>query len=74
MPDRDEMAVLIETALTTDGGVSADEGLERRILARVAEAGASRPARRRVWLGWALALPVAACLLVMIFLPKPKLK
>ncbi|HTW81513.1 MAG TPA: hypothetical protein VME23_18350 [Terracidiphilus sp.] len=57
---------LIRSSLETYADPGSDSGLAQRILARIAAEGA-REQRRRL-LGWAIALPVAACLIVLIVL------
>ena len=54
---------MLRSSLESYAGSDADRGLAERILARVAAEGA-RDKRRRI-LGWAIALPVAACLMVL---------
>ncbi|MDE3186780.1 MAG: hypothetical protein KGM96_04560 [Acidobacteriota bacterium] len=61
---------MLDSALTTYGDPGPDSGLEQRVLARVAATGTPRPHRR--WLRWAIALPVAACLLILV-MSKPKI-
>lgn len=64
MPESDDLNSMIDSALTTYGDPGPDSGLEQRVLARVAAEAASSPLRR--WLPWAIALPVAACLLIFV--------
>ena len=68
MREDDELDQLIHAALVTYG--EADDGLERRILNRVS---AQSYPKRRLWLPWVVALPVAACfiLLFLLFGPRP---
>ena len=72
MPDsRDELDRLLDSALATYADPGADSGLEHRILSRIASEAA--PAPRRRWLVWAIALPAAACLLLLVLLSRPGL-
>jgi hypothetical protein len=68
MPDdpnhNKELDQLLDTALSTYA--EHDEHLESRILAHLA-AQTSAPKRRR-WLPWAIALPIAACLVLLLTL------
>ncbi|MDR5726516.1 MAG: hypothetical protein RB191_03505 [Terriglobia bacterium] len=64
MPERDDLDGMLDAALTTYGDPGPDSGLEQRVLARVAAEAAPSPLRR--WLPWAIALPVAACLLILV--------
>lgn len=57
---------MLRSSLESYAGAEADRGLAERILARVAAKG-MRDKRRRL-IGWAIALPVAACLVVAIAL------
>jgi len=57
---------LLRSSLETYADPGSESGLAQRILARIAAEGA-REQRRRL-LGWAIALPVAACLIVLIVL------
>lgn len=67
MHEKNELDLLIDSALATYAG--AEDGLEDRILARVAEMQAARRlVRRRMWM-LAVAVPVAACLLLLILVP-----
>lgn len=68
--------VLIDAALATYADPGPDSGLDRRVMARIAEARISAEAspRRRRWLPWAIALPAVACLLLFLLMlsgPKP---
>ncbi len=68
MPEQDNLDLLLDSALRTYGDPGADSGLSERILARV---GASREAAstaspRRRWLLWAIAMPAAACVLLLV--------
>ena len=66
MPERDELDLLVQSALASYAEPGAKSGLEERILARIAAEGAPLPQRR--WLPWAIALPIAAGLLVLLLL------
>ncbi len=79
MREKDDLDVLLDSALSTyadpgqdsrlDSGL--DSGLAQRILARIAavrESAERTPATRRRWLPWAIALPAAACVLLFIVL------
>ena len=61
MHEEGKLDLLIDAALRTYG--KADARLELRLLAQIADAGEAWP--RRMWLGWAVALPVAACLVLL---------
>jgi hypothetical protein len=63
MPDRDELDLLIDSAVSDYGAPQA--GLEARILARIAEETKSKKQR---WLPWTFALPVAAGVLLLLLL------
>jgi len=67
--------ILIDAALRSYADPGPEAELERRVMARIAEARISaEPAPRRRWLPWAIALPVAACLLLFLLVlsgPKP---
>ncbi|WP_058186068.1 hypothetical protein [Terracidiphilus gabretensis] len=60
MPDDRELDHLLDTALSTYA--EPREGLEARVLANLS----ARPTRR--WLPWIIALPIAACLLLLLTL------
>jgi hypothetical protein len=66
MPEQDEMDLLIHSALSSYADPGRESGLEKRILARIAEEDALVTGRR--WLPWAIALPVAAGLLLLLML------
>ena len=66
MREHDELDFLINSALSTYAEPDAEPGLEDRILARIAADGV--PLQRRRWLPWAIALPIAAGLLVLLVL------
>jgi hypothetical protein len=66
MPEHDELDLLVQQALASYADPGCESGLEERILARIEAEGAPRPRRR--WLPWAIALPVAAVLLVLLLL------
>ena len=64
MRANDDLDLLLDSALSTYSDPGPEAGLETRVLARVTAQAA--PAPRRHWLPWALALPVAACLLLLV--------
>lgn len=64
MPERDELDLLVHSALSSYADPDTESGLEERILARIAAEGI--PAPRRRWLPWAIALPIAAGLLLLL--------
>jgi hypothetical protein len=66
MPDQDELDEMLHSALNTYGDPGPDSDLAGRVLARVAAANMQRPSRR--WLPWAIALPVAAGVLILVTL------
>jgi hypothetical protein len=64
MPDpQDHLDLLIDTALSTYA--EPRTGLEARVLANL-----SAPHTRRRWLPFAIALPIAACLLLLLLYPR----
>lgn len=68
MPEKDELDLLLDSALATYADPGPDSRLEQRLLAAVAvarteQAAAAKPRRR--WLPWAIAIPVAAGLLIL---------
>lgn len=65
MGDSDELDLLLDSALTTYADPGPDSGLEQRILTRISAEAAPAPRRRRLL--WAIALPAAACLLLLFF-------
>jgi hypothetical protein len=65
----DELDLLLDSALATYADPGPGSGLEQRILTRISAETAPAPRRRRLW--WAIALPAAACLL-LVFLSTPK--
>jgi hypothetical protein len=67
--DRDELDRIVDLALATYADPGADSGLESRILRRIASQGVF--VRRRRWLPWAIALPVAASLLFFAMFFRP---
>lgn len=76
MPDKDDLDLLLVSALTTYADPGHNAGLEQRILARIAAAPTSperKQAPRRPWLPWAIALPLAAGL-ALLLLSNPKIK
>jgi hypothetical protein len=76
MPDKDDLDLLLDSALSTYADPGPDAGLEQRVLARIAAAPTSperKQAPRRPWLPWAIALPLAAGL-ALLLLSNPKIK
>ncbi len=72
MREKDDLDLLLDSALSTYADPGPDAGLEDRVLsalesARFHELPAMRmsPKPRRHWLAWAFALPVAVCLLLL---------
>ena len=67
MRTKDDLDLLLDSALATYADPGRDSGLEDRMLAALAAARAEVPAQiapqRRRWLPWAIAIPVAACLI-----------
>jgi hypothetical protein len=61
MPEDRELDRLIDTALSTYAEPRA--GIEARVLAHLS----AQPARSR-WLPWAIALPIAACLVLLLMI------
>ena len=70
MFERDDLDLLLDSALTSYGDRGMDSGLEERILARISAE--VRPAPRRRWMPWAISLAAAACLLLLVLLPARK--
>ena len=71
MPDKDDLDLLLDSALATYGSPGPETGLEQRVLSSLAAARAAEQERRartwsRRWLAWAIAVPVAASLLLWI--------
>jgi hypothetical protein len=71
MPDRDDLDLLLDSALATYADPGPDSGLEQRVLtsladARTAREGRSRQTRLPRWLVWSVAVPIAASLLLWI--------
>ena len=64
MPDHDHLDLLLRSAVSTYGDPGS--GLAQRVLARISAEVA--PAPRHRWLPWAIALPAAACLLLLLVL------
>ena len=71
MREKDELDLLLDSALSTYADPGRDSGLEERVLAALSAARESKqrdrfiaPPRRR-WLPWVIALPAAACLLLL---------
>lgn len=75
MPEKDELDLLLDSALSTYADPGADSGLEQRVLAAIEVARHSeRPrlfAKARRWLPCAIAIPIAAGLL-LLWLSIPK--
>ena len=71
MHEKDDLDLLLDNVLSNYGDPGPDSGLERRVLAGVRTRMAAESAPRRRWLPWAVALPTAACLL-LIFLAAPR--
>ena len=67
--NRDEIDLLLDSALATYADPGPDSGLEQRILTRIAADAHAAPRRR--WLPWAIALPAAASLLIFILILHP---
>lgn len=70
MPEKDELDLLLDSALATYADPGPDSGLEQRVLAglEAARKSGERPrafAATRRWLPWAIAVPVAAGLLIL---------
>ncbi len=67
MPDKDELDVLLDSALASYADPGTEVGLERRVLAALeaTRCGGERRffAKTRTWLPWAVGVPVAASLL-----------
>lgn len=66
MSDHDQLDRLLDSALSTYASPEPD--FKERLLRSIASTATSQRRLRRAWLPWAIALPVAACLLVAIFL------
>jgi hypothetical protein len=64
MPDLDDLDRQLRSALSTYGDPG--PGLDQRILTRISVQ--AIPTSPRRWLPWAIALPVAACLLILFVL------
>ena len=65
MPEDRELDQLIDTALSTYAEPRA--GIEARVLAHLS----TQPTHRH-WLPWAIALPIAACIALLLMLyPRP---
>ncbi|MFZ0746452.1 MAG: hypothetical protein WAM85_18740 [Terracidiphilus sp.] len=67
MREKDELDDLLDAALGTYADPGPDSDLDQRILARIAAQKLAEPAPRRHWLPWVIALPAAACLLLLVF-------
>lgn len=84
MCDDNKLDQLLDAALSTYADPGPDSGLNERVLAHLAVARGTkaepipvpllRPGKsatnQRRWLPWAIALPAAACLLLIFFVPK----
>ena len=73
MPEKDELDVLLDSALATYADPGPDSGLERRVLAALAAErapGQERGAGRARWMPWVIAVPVAASLLLWLLIPR----
>ena len=69
MHNDDLLDLLLNEALTTYAEPAA--GLEQRIIARIEDMGReSTPPKLRLWPGWAVVLPLAACILLFFAMPK----
>lgn len=66
--NRDEIDLLLDSALATYTDPGPDCALEQRILTRIAAEAHAAPRR---WLPWAIALPAAASLLIFILISHP---
>jgi hypothetical protein len=67
--DKDDLNLLIDSALQTYAEPGDEAGVVRRVLGRVAEArvsGQSTPRPSWRWMKWAIALPAAACVLLLV--------
>jgi len=76
MPDKDDLDLLLDSALATYADPGADSGLEERMLAAVAAAQADGDIRKvsrwtSWWPAWAIALPMVASLLLWIAMSRP---
>jgi hypothetical protein len=70
MHEKDEIDLQLDSALSTYADPGPHSGLEDRVAAalRAVRAGENSPTPRRWrWLPWAIAVPVAACLLLLWF-------
>ncbi len=69
MREKDNLDLLLDSALATYGDPGPDSGLEDRVVAAMAteraEADSRIAARRQQWLPWAIAIPVAVCLVLL---------
>ena len=69
MREKDDLDLLIDSALTTSADPGPDSGLEDRLLATLSPARTETPqvpsGIRRRWLPWAVALPIAVGLLFL---------
>jgi hypothetical protein len=65
MREKDDLDLLLDSALASYADPGPDAGLERRTLARVAAEPATAPRRRGLL--WGFGLTIATCLLLLIF-------
>src|SRR5947209_1850246 len=70
MPEKDQLDLLLDSALATYADPGPDSGLEQRVLAELESGRQSGQQRRatagtRRWLPWAIAVPIAAGLLIL---------
>ena len=76
MREKDELDLMLDSALSSYADAHADSGLEQRVLNRISAAASSvtpASAPRNRWPLWAIALPAAACLLLLVFtMKKPR--
>jgi hypothetical protein len=74
MPEKDDLDLLIDSALSTYADPGPDSGLEDRVLVTLAAVRAAAPpirgGWRRRWLPWAVAIPIAAGLLFLWLSPR----
>jgi hypothetical protein len=74
MREKDDLDLLIDSALSTYADPGRDSGLEDRVLVTLAPVRTATPSVRggwrRRWLPWAVALPIAAGLLILWLSPR----
>jgi hypothetical protein len=70
MRENDDLDLLLDAALKTYADSEKSPNLEQRILARIAAEPSVAPRTR--WLPWVIALPLAACLLVLVLFMSPQ--